>query len=41
MAGITRFRKEHHMDPEQNETEDVTVEDLVEEVSIDGMCGVY
>ena len=29
------------MNPEQHETEDVTVEDLVEEVSIDGMCGVY
>lgn len=30
------------MNPEQNEIEqDVTVEDLVEEVSIDGMCGVY
>lgn len=31
------------MNPEQNETveTDVTVEDLVEEVSIDGMCGVY
>lgn len=23
------------------ETQDVTVEDLIEEVSIDGMCGVY
>ena len=40
MAGITRFRKEPRMNPEQNET-DVTAEDLVEEVSIDGMCGVY
>ena len=35
------------MDPEQNETveHDVTAtltsEDLIEEVSIDGMCGVY
>jgi mycofactocin precursor len=30
------------MDPEQSETvEDVTSEDLIEEVSIDGMCGVY
>jgi mycofactocin precursor len=35
------------MDPEQNETaeQDVTAaltsEDLIEEVSIDGMCGVY
>lgn len=34
------------MDPEQSEqidpaTAEVAVEDLVEEVSIDGMCGVY
>jgi len=31
------------MNPEQNETVelDVTAEDLIEEVSIDGMCGVY
>jgi mycofactocin precursor len=31
------------MDPEQHEQaeQDVTAEDLVEEVSIDGMCGVY
>jgi mycofactocin precursor len=30
------------MDPEQSESvEDVTSEDLIEEVSIDGMCGVY
>ena len=35
------------MNPEQNETveQDVTTtlvaEDLIEEVSIDGMCGVY
>ena len=33
------------MNPEQDDTEarteDVTAEDLVEEVSIDGMCGVY
>jgi mycofactocin precursor len=42
VAGVTRFRKEHAMNPEQHEqVEDVTVEDLVEEVSIDGMCGVY
>ena len=26
--------------PEQS-TEDVVAEDLIEEVSIDGMCGVY
>lgn len=31
------------MNPEQNETveAEVTTEDLIEEVSIDGMCGVY
>ncbi|MBZ5739446.1 mycofactocin precursor MftA [Nocardioides mangrovi] len=33
------------MDPDQNVeqdvTPDVTSEDLIEEVSIDGMCGVY
>ena len=30
------------MNPEQQSTEqDLVVEDLVEEVSIDGMCGVY
>jgi mycofactocin precursor len=35
------------MFPEQNETvtdltdADLTAEDLIEEVSIDGMCGVY
>ncbi len=31
------------MNPEQTEIvdSDVTAEDLIEEVSIDGMCGVY
>ena len=32
------------MDPEQDTTEElapVLAEDLIEEVSIDGMCGVY
>jgi mycofactocin precursor len=29
------------MDPELNVEQDVTAEDLIEEVSIDGMCGVY
>jgi len=31
------------MNPEQSEQveQDVTAEDLIEEVSIDGMCGVY
>jgi mycofactocin precursor len=47
VAGITRFRKEHAMQPNQDvaeqheQVDEVTVEDLVEEVSIDGMCGVY
>ena len=41
MAASTRFRKEHAMNPEQEIEQDVTAEDLVEEVSIDGMCGVY
>ena len=27
--------------PDANTSDDVTVEDLIEEVSIDGMCGVY
>ena len=27
--------------PEEQQTEDLTAEMLVEEVSIDGMCGVY
>lgn len=29
------------MNPEQDNTEELVAEDLVEEVSIDGMCGVY
>jgi mycofactocin precursor len=30
------------MEPQQQDVqEDVLVEDLIEEVSIDGMCGVY
>ena len=31
------------MDPdhEQDQAQDVAAEDLIEEVSIDGMCGVY
>ena len=31
------------MDPQQGEIDDeqLTAEDLIEEVSIDGMCGVY
>ena len=47
VAGITSAVKEPAMNPEQPETvtadvaADVTAEDLIEEVSIDGMCGVY
>ena len=29
------------MDRNENDTEDLVAETLVEEVSIDGMCGVY
>ena len=47
MARITFAVKETVMNPEQPETVEqdvtaqVTAEDLIEEVSIDGMCGVY
>ena len=35
-------RKVQKMDPNQQvETEELVAETLVEEVSIDGMCGVY
>lgn len=29
------------MNPELDQNDDLAVEDLIEEVSIDGMCGVY
>ena len=29
------------MNPEETQTEELVAEDLIEEVSIDGMCGVY
>jgi mycofactocin precursor len=29
------------MNPENDPQEELTAEDLIEEVSIDGMCGVY
>jgi len=29
------------MNPEIEQQEELVVEDLIEEVSIDGMCGVY
>jgi mycofactocin precursor len=29
------------MDPENEQQEELIAEDLIEEVSIDGMCGVY
>jgi mycofactocin precursor len=42
VSGTTSI-EEVVMNPEQNQTveQDVTAEDLIEEVSIDGMCGVY
>ena len=30
-----------HLDATQDAAEDLLAEDLIEEVSIDGMCGVY
>jgi mycofactocin precursor len=45
VAGTTsRIHEEAPMNPEQKPTDEqdvVTSEDLIEEVSIDGMCGVY
>jgi len=44
MVGIRRRKGSEIMGPEtQNlpEQDDIVVEDLIEEVSIDGMCGVY
>jgi len=29
------------MNPEETQNEELVAEDLIEEVSIDGMCGVY
>ena len=29
------------MNPDQTQNEELVAEDLIEEVSIDGMCGVY
>ncbi len=29
------------MNPEETQTDELVAEDLIEEVSIDGMCGVY
>ncbi|MDE0775437.1 MAG: mycofactocin precursor MftA [Nocardioides sp.] len=29
------------MEPHENAQDDILAEDLIEEVSIDGMCGVY
>jgi len=29
------------MDPENEQQDELIAEDLIEEVSIDGMCGVY
>ena len=30
-----------HIDPQQQTEQHLVTEDLIEEVSIDGMCGVY
>jgi mycofactocin precursor len=32
---------QHHEDAVETTTEGVTADSLIEEVSIDGMCGVY
>jgi mycofactocin precursor len=33
--------QEAAMNPENEQQEELVAEDLIEEVSIDGMCGVY
>jgi mycofactocin precursor len=33
--------EEAAMNPEETTTDELVAEDLIEEVSIDGMCGVY
>ena len=38
----TDLTEEARMNPEQeNQNDELVAEDLIEEVSIDGMCGVY
>jgi mycofactocin precursor len=43
VAGTTPDAEEARMDPQQltDQTDELVAEDLIEEVSIDGMCGVY
>jgi mycofactocin precursor len=41
VAATTSDVEEAAMDPEETQTEEIVAEDLIEEVSIDGMCGVY
>ncbi len=43
VIGITSDTEEHLMNPEEDTTveAELVAEDLIEEVSIDGMCGVY
>ncbi|OAN34646.1 mycofactocin precursor [Mycolicibacterium iranicum] len=41
-TGVQPTERRVHMDQNQQvETEELVTESLVEEVSIDGMCGVY
>jgi mycofactocin precursor len=40
VAGTTET-KEVAMNPELEQDDELVAEDLIEEVSIDGMCGVY
>jgi mycofactocin precursor len=40
-AHITTTQEASAMDHNESDTEDLVAETLVEEVSIDGMCGVY
>ena len=42
MARTTSASREARHEPDETTTEqDLVAEDLIEEVSIDGMCGVY
>ena len=41
ILGVKMKGKNMSVDSPQTETNDVQVETLIEDVSIDGMCGVY
>jgi len=41
ILGVEMKGKDMSVDSPQTETNDVQVETLIEDVSIDGMCGVY